>query len=289
MWFQKIKIISENLENVFLDLQVANSVEGFVSVSNACIKSLQLRAVFEKATRKLIYNGSKPILPQKTKSVYKEFSIPYNSKIILMLGVYEPRKGHSFIFKVMEKVLNLCPETYLLICGYGSNEEFELVNKMRKASSASSYIHLSKHRNDVTNLLSQINILVVPSQEYESFGYTALEAMNCEIPVVVSDIGGLPEVVDNGVCGYVINHKNVEEFAKKICCLITDDELSKNMGKAGRIRSLKHFTSDRMVRSMRILSECKKYLNEDFNEIKYFLKNSTNIINFIKANLFFIK
>ena len=70
----------------------------------------------------------------------------------------------------------------------------------------------------------------------ESFGVAIIEACACEKPVVVSDVGGLPEVVEDGVTGIVVPSRDVIAIAAAIERLILDDELRQNMGRAGRER-----------------------------------------------------
>ena len=88
----------------------------------------------------------------------------------------------------------------------------------------------------------------MPSQSYESFGYTALEAMCCQVPVVVTNVGGLPEVVKDEVCGYVVNHRNVESFANRLIKILCDNDLRYRMGDQGRQLYETNFTADRMAR-----------------------------------------
>ena len=75
----------------------------------------------------------------------------------------------------------------------------------------------------------------------ESFGVAILEASACEIPVVVSDVGGLPEVVDAGKTGFVVPHEDPKSAAKALEQLILDEDLRRKMGKAGRKRVLDQY------------------------------------------------
>ena len=78
-------------------------------------------------------------------------------------------------------------------------------------------------------------ISVFPSMN-ESFGVSVIEASACEKPVIVSNVGGLPEVVENGVTGIVVPPANTLELSKAIEKLILDKTLRIKMGKAGRDR-----------------------------------------------------
>ena len=230
----------------WIDKQVANSIQGFVSVSQSCRDSLDNRPLFKNLRREFIYNGMMPLEIKHKSDLRSELSLVNETQIILMLGVYEPRKGHHFIINVMERVVSICTSAHLLICGDGNKEEVQVVEELRRQSKVSSHIHLSGHR-EITNLFQQTDLLVVPSQAYESFGYTALEAMSFKLPVVVTNIGGLPEVVKNEECGYIVDYKNVDDFANRIIKLLQDKSLRIQMGKNGYNRCNSHFTAKRMA------------------------------------------
>ena len=231
----------------WLDRKVNQSAQGFVSVSRSSRDSLVTRPAMQNNRMEFIYNGIAPLAPKRNSSLLDELCLAKNTQIILMLGVYEPRKGHLFIIQVMELLTERCPFAHLLICGYGSDEEVAVVAKHCQESQVATNIHLLGHRFDITNLLAQAQVLVVPSQAYESFGYVAVEAMCCRVPVVVTDVGGLPEVVEDGVCGYVVDRHDRVSFASHIEELLGDETLRKKMGEQGKLRYEKYFSAKRMA------------------------------------------
>jgi glycosyltransferase involved in cell wall biosynthesis len=85
----------------------------------------------------------------------------------------------------------------------------------------------------VPEVLNSLSVFVVVSQR-ESFGVTVLEASACSIPVIVSSVGGLPEVVQDGVTGIIVPPRDVEATAAAISRLIDDDRARHAMGVAGR-------------------------------------------------------
>jgi glycosyltransferase involved in cell wall biosynthesis len=89
-------------------------------------------------------------------------------------------------------------------------------------------------------------VSVIPSLE-EGFGIPAAEAMGCEAPVVATDAGGLPEVVEDGVTGYVVPKGNTEALRAAMDRILGDPALGARMGKAGRQRALERFDWDRSV------------------------------------------
>ncbi|RPH95229.1 N-acetyl-alpha-D-glucosaminyl L-malate synthase BshA [candidate division KSB1 bacterium] len=99
---------------------------------------------------------------------------------------------------------------------------------------------------DVHEILGVVDIYCLPS-ETESFGLSALEAMACEVPVVASRVGGLPEVVTDGKCGYLTEVGNTEELSQRLWELCSDRDLRRQMGKAARARALELFPIEKIV------------------------------------------
>ena len=98
----------------------------------------------------------------------------------------------------------------------------------------------------IWELLPQADVFFLPS-EYESFGLSALEAMACGVPVVASNTGGLPEVVEDGVSGFLHTPGDVPAMAESIRRLITDEPLATKMGKAARDRATSKFRREALL------------------------------------------
>ena len=128
------------------------------------------------------------------------------------------------------------------------NKQKKHIKKLAQESKANKNIILEKYRNDKFNLIFQSDIVVIPSQSYESFGYTAVEAMSLKKPIVSTNIGGLKEVILDNKNGYVVNYNNHKLFAKRINYLLKKPLLRKNMGFHGYKRYLNLFTSKKMKR-----------------------------------------
>jgi L-malate glycosyltransferase len=99
---------------------------------------------------------------------------------------------------------------------------------------------------ELASILSISDVFLIPSGN-ESFGLSALEAMACGVPVISSDIGGLPEVNVDGVTGYIVKMGDVAELAQKTIQLLTDSDLQKKMGKAAIAHATENFTKEKIV------------------------------------------
>lgn len=246
-----------------IDWMVARSVAGFIGVSSSCIESLSIRSGLNGCPKTFVYNGIDPINSVPTSSLREELSLPAGAQIILMLAVYEPRKGHDFMIRVMQDVVAAVPEAYLLVCGDGTEKERQVVQNLRSMSTVAAHVVLQPHRPDIGNVMGQVQMLVAPSQSYESFGYTVVEAMACALPVVVTDVGGLPEVVEQGVTGYVVSRQEAGEFAARIIHLLRNEALRHQMGQMGRKRFEEHFLAERMSREYVRLTDSSAMIGDD--------------------------
>lgn len=100
---------------------------------------------------------------------------------------------------------------------------------------------------DLPSLYEEVDICVVPSLWEEPFGIVALEGMAAARPVVVSRVGGLQHIIDDGVSGYVVDRDSPEALAEKLDLLIADAGLRKRMGEAGRCTVLEKYQWDHIV------------------------------------------
>jgi N-acetyl-alpha-D-glucosaminyl L-malate synthase BshA len=102
-------------------------------------------------------------------------------------------------------------------------------------------------QSDMAPFLSIADVLLLPS-EIESFGLVALEAMACEVPVVATRIGGIPEVVEHGEDGFLVDLGDVAAMAEASIRLAKDPELRAEMGKSAREHAVRDFCSTKIVR-----------------------------------------
>ena len=253
---EKDRFFLTNFYRNKIDLMLKKSINGFITVSKSCSKSLKKRKYLKDAKILTIYNGFKTTKFKK-KNIKKELNLKTNSKLLLFLGEYDLRKGHELIVKVMDDLIKVDNNIYLLICGYGSKNKINSIKKIIKNSNVEKNIFLKSFRTDNLNLISQCDILVVPSLRFESFGYAAVEAMSLRKPVIASNIGGLAEVVENNKTGYLVDPKNHKLFVKKILYLFKNSKVSRLMANNGFKRYKNYFSSEIMS---------NKYLNVIINK-----------------------
>lgn len=145
----------------------------------------------------------------------------------------KPRYGPENLLYAMCKVTELYPDTEVIIVGKGELENYlkNLALHLGLEKKIQFLGHLSNE--EIPKVLQNIDIFVMPSIN-ESFGVAAIEAQAMEIPVVASNIGGIPEAVLDQKSGILINPNSTKELQESIIKLIENPKLRKKMGKAGR-------------------------------------------------------
>jgi glycosyltransferase involved in cell wall biosynthesis len=107
-------------------------------------------------------------------------------------------------------------------------------------------MHAVGAQEEVLPLLSISDVFLLPSAQ-ESFGLAALEAMACEVPVVASRVGGVPEVIEDGISGFLHDPDDVDGMASSAVRLLTDDALHARMASAACRRVRETFCAERVV------------------------------------------
>lgn len=164
--------------------------------------------------------------------------------------------GIEYLIKAIKELENILDiENYkkirLLIYGKGElkNKLEDLTKELQIEDKVIFKGYISNE--DVPKALNEMDIFVVPSiLDSESFGVAAVEAMACEVPVIVSDVDGLKEVVVNNETGFVIPKKSSKEIANKIKILIENNDIVKKFKKNARDRVLKLYDWNKNVENM---------------------------------------
>jgi len=247
----KPRVIFSIYEN-YIDKQLERSCKHIIGVSKYCSNTLRKRKTFKNSNKIMsIYNGlnieSNKI--SNNKSLRDLLKINKQEKLILMLGTYEKRKGHEYLLEAMSYVYKKHPETQLAILGTGTKKEEENIRSYVTKYAPNKKIHLPGFIENAGFMLSEADIIAIPSQEFESFGLTAIEAMLNGVPVISTDAGGLPETIGvNGECGFYCSHKKPKEFSEKILYLIENKDKSIEIGRNGKIRANKLFNAQKMAK-----------------------------------------
>ncbi len=164
-------------------------------------------------------------------------------QILVHLSNFRPVKRVSDVVEIFELVRREIPAKLLMI---GDGPDRTIAEWMvREKGLVSDAIFLGK-QSQVQHLLNCADVLLLPS-ELESFGLAALEGMACGVPPVCSRVGGLPEVIRDGVEGYLVPPRDVKTMAARALDILTDPDRRERMGRAARARAQSEFCSDKII------------------------------------------
>jgi len=169
---------------------------------------------------------------------------PNDEPLLVHVSNFRPVKRPVDCVEILARVLKKGIATRLVMVGDGS----ERTNAEHRARCLGIYDKCSfvGKQPNIVDYLSVSDILLLPSEQ-ESFGLAALEAMACEVPVVASRVGGVPEVVDDGDTGYLSEVGNVEKMADDAARLAADKNLRNEMGQRAREAAVSRYRTDLVI------------------------------------------
>jgi glycosyltransferase involved in cell wall biosynthesis len=231
-----------------IDRAVIHASAQIISVSKTCLDTLSNRKAFLGCAKLLfIHNGIEDpvsLLDGREGKIKNQNS---SGKYCLMLATYEVRKGHFYLLQAFKSVIKEFPHVRLQIFGFGTPHEKQRVVDEVKKLSLENHVSLNNFTSQSASLIANASVMVVPSQEYESFGLTIIEAMALGTPVVTTDVGGMPEVLAGSHAGYVCSKDDPETFADALKRILGDQALASELGRNGRQSFEQRFTAETMA------------------------------------------
>ena len=168
---------------------------------------------------------------------------PEGQKIVMHVSNFRAVKRARDVVDVFAKIRSRVPARLVLI-GDGPDRPRALAHAA-DLGLRDDVLFLGRH-GSVEEILACADLFLLPSQS-ESFGLAALEAMACGAPVVASKAGGLPEVVEDGVSGYLLPVGAIDEMAEAGIRILSDSALAKTLSEAGRASALERFSAEAIV------------------------------------------
>jgi len=191
------------------------------------------------------FNISPPNELGKNIELLSELGIQTNSEIIGTVSTLTKNKGINIFLEAIVEVSKEFPRTKFLIVGHGPLED-KLKLRTRELGIQDNVLFLGARR-DIEKIYSIIDVLVVPSLWGEATNNTVAEAMVFAKPVISTDIGGLPELVEEGHNGILIPPGDLKKLSLAILRLLRNNKLAKEMGLKGREKVMVDFSLDRLI------------------------------------------
>lgn len=181
---------------------------------------------------------------EKVEVIYGGTPMPENGgpfdfagRVVLFIGNLVPQKGVDTLISAFKKID--IDDLGLFIVGSGPEGQ-----RLKAMSNGLDNIKFLGMRNGLKEILTKSDVLVLPSRE-EGFGLVLLEAMALGTPVVATNTGGIPEIVENGASGILVEKESSSELADAIVRVLEDEDLRKTLIENGKNRA-KRFTWEKM-------------------------------------------
>lgn len=166
--------------------------------------------------------------------------------IIGTMGRLVPQKAPTRFVEIAEQTLKKFPEVQFQWIGDG--EMRQEIDKIISSKGLTGKVQITGWLQDAEKALLELDVFLLASN-YESLGYTTIEAMRAGLPCVVSNVTGSKDVVEAGETGFIVSPDAIDDYVKSIGHLLSDAQLREKMGKAGYVRWKEKFHLSSMVRN----------------------------------------
>jgi glycosyltransferase involved in cell wall biosynthesis len=164
----------------------------------------------------------------------QEHKIPANRAIVLQVSWMIPEKGVEDLIEAAKLVLASNPNVQFVLAGEGVCRR-EYMARVEAAGIADHFTWTGLIDDPLASGVYQAaDVVCQLSRWQEAFGWMIAEAMACSRPVVASRVGGIPEIVEDGISGYLVHRRQPAEAAHRILHLLDDPELRRKMGASAR-------------------------------------------------------
>ena len=236
---------------IFQELPILKDSSVIIAVSDGVSKAIEKRPFIDSDKIKVINYGIDLKLfkfsEEERRETRLKLNIANNDKVVLFLSLLSKQKGADIAIRALNELARNNKSIKLIIAGNG--EYFEdaklLVTKFKFESRVifTGFVH----NEDTRKYYNASDIFIFPTLRLESFGIVIAEAMACSKPVIASDIGSIPDVIDNGIDGILTPIGDFKELARQINLLLNDQQYSAKLAQNARQKALDKFGLDRMI------------------------------------------
>jgi glycosyltransferase involved in cell wall biosynthesis len=226
------------------DRAIASLAHTHIAISRGLARYLEEVEGFDGSSFEIVHYG---IEPDGAPTAFRG-AVPR----LLCVGRLIPIKGHLVLLRAFAEARRRLPSLELDVAGRGPLEP--ALRALAKELGVDDAVNFLGYVAPIQRAIEEAAIVVVPSMG-EGFGMVALEAMERARPVIAAEIGGLGELVEDGVTGRLVPAGEAEPLAAAIVGLAQNLEHAAEMGEAGRRRALEHFLQERCTERTELLYE----------------------------------
>lgn len=221
-----------------------------IAVSNEVARSIARWFPIDREKIYLVYNGVDTELfkPSFDKNgLRQKLGISEEEKVLLFLSFVTRQKGLHLLLRALPEILKKIEKVKLLVTGEGdylteAKEESEKLGIKEKVIFTGYIPH-----QELPAYINLSDLFVFPTVRQEGLPFALIEAMACQKPVIVSKIGGIPSVIDNGIDGILITPDSVNEIIEKTIYLLENPQIAEKIAKNAREKAVKQFNLEKMV------------------------------------------
>jgi len=194
----------------------------------------------------VIHNGIRLSQGQRGSDLRGQLGLDDGAPLVGCVGNFRTPKDYPNLLRAARLVLNRRPDAHFVVVGEDSGPLADDLRKMRDQLDLASRVHFLGFRKDVSPLMAEFDIFASSSAS-EGLPLATLEALQLGLPCVLTRVGGVPEIVEDGETALLVPPKNPEALARGILTLLDDRNLAIQLGSAARVDVGRRFSLDSMV------------------------------------------
>lgn len=239
----------------------AKWTDRIIAISEAVRQHLQRSGIPAEKIRVIPNGVDLSVFAPRPSSLRKGMGFTDEHFVFGMVGQLIPWKGHEFFLRAAARMVSAMPTARFLIVGddlfHDHPGYVQGLMGLTERLALDDEVHFLGYREDIVDVLASLDALVLPSLN-EPFGRALIEAMAMEKPVIATNVGGPPEIVDHETNGLLVPPADVDALADAMLRLARDREWSQHLGKAGRARVARDFDIARTVqRTQKVYEELR--------------------------------
>lgn len=168
--------------------------------------------------------------PDKRVELRESLGVPAHAPLMVTVAVLRPQKGIQYMIEALPAILEAVPDAFYMVVGDG--DYYQVLMESAQKSDVGERVVFTGFRQDIASLLSISDLFVLPTLA-EALPTVLAEAMATSLPLIVSEVGGVPEMVVDGVNGLLLPPADVDRLAAACIHVLRDEVDARRMGEAG--------------------------------------------------------
>lgn len=176
----------------------------------------------------------------------EKHAIPFDAKVILVMGRIDPQKNQLLAVNAFQKILDRNPKAHLLLIGHVTNDQYHakvnaLINEHKLVDHTTLIPGVSAATTDLQDAFHAADIFMLPSI-HEPFGIVILEAWAAGLPVVASRVGGIPSFVEHEVDGMLVSSGSEDELSESVDRVLKQEEFATQLADHGKAKANREYS-----------------------------------------------